>query len=63
MMHSRITFHDNPGWSGRPDEPQLLAMIDLTPLGVATMIDEVPVYKRPITAMDDRTVYLSLIHI
>ena len=61
MMHSRITFHDNSGGSGRPDEPQLLATIDLTPLGIATIIDEVPVTVRPLAGTDGRTVYSTTV--
>lgn len=43
MTRMIFTYRDNPAWDGRAGTPKLLASIDLTPLGVAVTIDELPI--------------------
>lgn len=43
MTRMIFTYRDNPTWDGQAGTPKLLAGIDLTPLGVAATIDELPI--------------------
>ena len=43
MTRMIFTYRDNPAWDGQAGTPKLLAGIDLTPLGVAATIDELPI--------------------
>jgi hypothetical protein len=43
-----FTYRDNPAWTEEAQQPKLWATIDLTPLGVATTVDALPIYVLPL---------------
>lgn len=50
MTRMIFTYRDNPAWDGRANTPKLLATIDMTPLGMAMTIDELPIYVSTLDA-------------
>ena len=60
MTRMTFTYRDNPAWDKTGRTPKLLATIDLTPLGVATRIDELPISVAALGEADT-TVYKTVV--